>query len=108
MSTNSNKLIITSWSGDTKLIPEIDTNRVIALDLDKAAVGGDFDDDDEVMLWEYGLPAGSYSTPAVYNDMVFVGCSKSTDDSFFVLDVNDGDLLWSASVGRQPGPAFPK
>lgn len=100
-----NKLVICSWSGDTDLLfPEVTNNKVIALDLDATESGGFYDNDDEVMLWEYDLPAGSYSTPAIYNGMVFVGCSESSGDSFFVLDAEgngDGttDLIWSEPVG---------
>lgn len=98
-----NKVFITSWNGDTRLFSDIKTNKVIALDLDKISLGDTYSNDDEVMLWEYDLPAGSYSTPAVYNAKVFVGC-KGTGDSFFVLDAEgNGDgttnLLWSIEVG---------
>ncbi|MFO7677412.1 MAG: PQQ-binding-like beta-propeller repeat protein [Thermoplasmatota archaeon] len=101
-----NKLFITSWTGDTKLFSDLDTNKVIALDLNKVPTSGEFTTTHDAFLWEYTLPAGSYSTPAVYNDMVFVACKSkmSQHDTFFVLDAEgNGDkttnLLWSADVG---------
>lgn len=102
-----NKLYITSWSGDTsfKILSEHETNKVIAIDLDK--VTSDVDTDHPAFLWEYDLPAASYTTPAVYDDMVIVGCISSIGkhDTIFALDaVGNGDkkttnLLWSVNVG---------
>jgi outer membrane protein assembly factor BamB len=101
-----NVLYITSWTGDTKLFSDLETNKVIAIDLDKVPSAGKFTRENDAFLWEYDLPAGSYSTPAIYNDMVFVACKSTilSDDTFFALDAKgnaDGttDLLWSADVG---------
>ena len=98
-----NKVYITSWNGDTRFFSDIETNKVIALDLDKMSVGNTYSNEDEALLWEYDLPAGSYSTPTVNNGMVFVAC-QGNGDSFFILDAEgNGDgttnLLWSTEIG---------
>jgi len=101
---SDNVLYITTWNSDTKLFSDLETNKVIALDLEAIGEGGDFTNDNDILLWEYELPAGSYSTPAVYDDKVFVGCTASSGESLFVLDAQgNGDkttnLIWSSSVG---------
>ncbi len=89
------KIFITSWSGDPNFIQNNENNKVYALSLSSGT-----------LIWEYDLPAHSFSTPAVYNDMVYVGCKETlfSDDTFFVLDANgngDGttDVLWNATLG---------
>jgi len=82
------KVFITSWSGDPDIFQSNENNKVIALDLSSGS-----------QLWEYDLPAGSFSTPAIYKNMVFVGCSKKRGDSLFALDIESGDKIWSKSVG---------
>lgn len=101
-----NILYITSWTGDTKILSDLETNKVIAIDLNKVPSSGTFTREHSAFLWEYDLPAASYSTPAVYNDMVFVACQSKiiSDDTFFALDAKgNGDgttnLLWSTDVG---------
>ncbi|UCF12203.1 MAG: PQQ-binding-like beta-propeller repeat protein [Thermoplasmatales archaeon] len=82
------KVFVTSWSGDPDFSPSNANNKVIALDLSHGS-----------QLWEYDLPAGSFSTPAVYKDMVFVGCNEGRGNSLFALDAGSGDSLWNKSVG---------
>jgi len=90
------KVFITSWSGDPDLQQSNENNKVFALSLANGA-----------KIWEFDLPAHSFSTPAVYNDMVFVGCKGSTlfpSDNFFVLDANGNgdqttDVIWNKTLG---------
>lgn len=82
------KVFVTSWSGDPDLSQSNTNNKVIALDLSHGS-----------QLWEYDLPAGSFSTPAVYKNMVFVGCNEGKGNSLFALDAESGDSLWNKSVG---------
>ena len=58
---------------------------------------GDLTSDD--MLWEYDLPAKCISTPAVYENTVFVGCNEEFGNSLFAIDAESGDSIWSKSVG---------
>lgn len=95
------KVFLTSWSGHwlepfyTQLIDFISkilgggvNNKILALD--KRTGEG---------LWSNVLPAGSFSTPAVHNHMVFVGCENINGNSLFAFDENTGKVLWNASVG---------
>jgi len=82
------KVFVTSWSGDTDILQSNTNNKVIALDLSHGS-----------QLWEYDLPAGSFSTPAVYKNMVFVGCNEGNGNSLFTIDAESGDSLWNKSVG---------
>jgi outer membrane protein assembly factor BamB len=45
------------------------------------------------------LPASSYSTPAVDNGLIFVGCDNLNGPSLLCYDENSGQLIWNASVG---------
>lgn len=95
---SEDKIFITSWNGkewDTPLLSFLyelqilqGNNKVIALNLV-----------DGTELWTADLPAGSFSTPAVADGMVFVGCDKITGNSLFAFDEETGTKLWEASVG---------
>ena len=83
------KIFISAWNGDESLL-DIFTegnNKIIALDL-----SGSF-------LWEKELPARSFSTPAVYNDRVIVGCENKNNNSVFAFDSETGVQRWAANVG---------
>jgi outer membrane protein assembly factor BamB len=82
------KVIITSWSGDSDFIQSNKNNFVFALNL----VDGS-------KLWEYELPAGSYSTPAIFNKTVVIGCNNKRGNSLFALYTENGSLIWKKSVG---------
>lgn len=82
------KIFITSWSGDSGFVQSNNNNKIITLQLL-----------DGSKLWEYDLPAGSYSTPAVYNNTVFVGCNNKYGNSLFALNAENGSLIWKKSVG---------
>lgn len=88
------KIYITSWSGNSALWDKIGdkfnfssgNNKVICLNTDG------------VFQWEFNLPAGSFSTPAVYNNFIVVGCENILGDSIFAIDSN-GKKIWSRNIG---------
>ncbi|MFW6120950.1 MAG: PQQ-binding-like beta-propeller repeat protein, partial [Petrotogales bacterium] len=84
----NDKVFITSWSGDPDLLQSNKNNKLIGLNLSTGNLALEFD-----------LPAGSYSTPAVYNNTVFVGCNKKTGNSLFAIDIESGEPLWNKSIG---------
>ena len=89
------KVFVTSWSGDPDLLQSNTNNKVIALYLSTGS--------DDVWDHPFDLPAGSFSTPAVYENMVFVGCNKQSGDSLFAIDAETGDSIWNKSVGAIDG-----
>jgi len=51
-------------------------------------------------IWDpIRLPASSYSTPAVDNGLIFVGCDNLKGPSLLCYDENSGQKIWNASVG---------
>lgn len=54
---------------------------------------------DPVPLLSISLPAGSYSTPAIDNGIIYAGCENMEGNSLFAYDEITGDELWNASVG---------
>jgi len=88
------KVYIATWSGDNQFPQSNENNKLLALLLENE---GDLRNSD--LEWEFDLPEGSYSTPAVYNDLVVIGCDNPTGDSLFVLDAESGKELWNKSVG---------
>jgi len=53
-----------------------------------------------LVRWVYKVPNGAavYSSPAIFNDMVFVGCS---DRYLRCLSKLEGDLLWTTYIGGE-------
>jgi len=88
------KVFVTSWSGDPDPLQSNKNNKVIALYLSSGS---------EVWDHPFDLPAGSFSTPAVYKNMVFVGCNKKSGNSLFAIDAESGDSIWNKSVGAIDG-----
>jgi len=92
---SNDKVFLSSWSGDSSIWNLIweyfnftsGNNKLIALDLD-----GNFE-------WEFDLPAGSFSSPAVYDNKVIVGCENKNGNSIFALNINNGEEIWNKSVG---------
>ncbi len=84
------KVFITSWSGDPAIIQSNNNNKVIALDLSSG---------DPVWDEPFDLPAGSFSTPAVYNNTIIVGCNNKFGNSLFALNTENGSVIWKKSVG---------
>lgn len=94
---HDDRLFITSWSGKiwdvalfsflSNFIPQ--NNKLIGLDIT-----------DGTKLWEpISLPAGSFSAPAVGNEMVYVGCQNMWGSSLFAYDIETGKEVWNKSVG---------
>ncbi len=96
----NDKVFVTSWNGqswDTPLLSFLrfligGNNKIIVLNLA-----------DGSLLWENDLPAGSFSTPAVADGMVFVGCDNLFGSSLFAFDEDTGIELWNKSVGLVGG-----
>ena len=84
----NDKVFVTSWSGDPDLLQSNKNNKVIALELTSGSP-----------LWEFDLPAGSFSTPAGYNNTLYVGCSNGNGNSFFAINVDNGESIWNQSIG---------
>ena len=94
------KVFITSWGGSgldnpylnfiTNTIGLKGNNEIIVLD---AETGNE--------LWSKKLPAASFSSPAVHNNMVFVGCENinKKNGSLFAFNENTGCEIWNESVG---------
>jgi len=89
------KILISSWSGKDSIWDSLwnyfnfssGNNKLIALDFDGN------------LKWLYDLPAGSFSSPAVDNDIVIVGCENNDGNSIFAIDVDNGEKIWDNSVG---------
>jgi outer membrane protein assembly factor BamB len=98
-------VFITSWSGKYSQIPTLTNfydkmnnmlnkvfgnhNKLYALDINN---GNE--------IWDpINLPAGSFSAPAVDNDIVFVGCDNIDGPSLFAFNEYNGEQIWNKSVG---------
>lgn len=91
-----NKIYLTSWNGDTSLLGDVfdffnlstGNNKLICLT------------DEGSYEWSKDLPAGSFASPAVSEelDLVVAGCEKLNGESLFAFTL-DGTSLWSADVG---------
>jgi len=94
------KVFITSWGGGgldnpylnfiTNTIGLKGNNEIIVLDVE---TGNE--------LWSKKLPAASFSSPAVHNKMVFVGCENinKRNGSLIAFNENTGCEIWNASLG---------
>jgi outer membrane protein assembly factor BamB len=92
------KIFVTSWNGmgwDMPLVSFLyelhllkGNNKIIALNLSDGAE-----------LWNASLSSGSFSTPAVADSMVFVGCDNVKGNSLFAFDQETGVKIWETSVG---------
>jgi len=93
---SDDKVFVTSWDGmawNTPIISFLSSliggnNKVIALNLA-----------DGTKIWDATLPAGSFSTPAISDGMVFVGCDNIYGNNIFAFDEETGAIIWNASVG---------
>ncbi|MDH7506989.1 MAG: PQQ-binding-like beta-propeller repeat protein, partial [Candidatus Thermoplasmatota archaeon] len=100
----NNKVFITSWSGKfynsqmfinvyNKLNAILNNslglnNKLIVLDLNTGE-----------KLWDVNLPGGGFSTPAVSDGIVYVGCDSIMGPTLFAFNENTGEKIWSANVG---------
>jgi outer membrane protein assembly factor BamB len=95
---DNGRIFISSWSGSPFETPFLSflnkfnpkNNKLIALDLSNGET-----------IWEDSvvLPAGSFSSPAIGEDAVFVGCQNMWGGSLFAFDIESGEELWNASAG---------
>lgn len=96
------KVFVTSWSGNVDELTGqsiIDfvmalingNNRIIVIDLASGAE-----------IWNAKLPAGSFSTPAISDGMVFVASNNLLLDggnNLYAFDEDTGEEIWKANVG---------
>ncbi len=85
-------IFISTWGGDNGVYPLNEKNRytnnkLLALDLKTGQ-----------KRWEYSLPAPSYSTPAVTDDMIIVACSSTDNQSVIALS-RTGEKIWGKALG---------
>jgi putative pyrroloquinoline-quinone binding quinoprotein len=82
----SNDIVyLSSWSGS---ILGSGNDYIIALDIDTGN-----------HIWVKELPAGSYSSPAVSDNTVFVGCKNPNGPSILAYDKTTGRHKWNVSIG---------
>jgi outer membrane protein assembly factor BamB len=83
-------IYISTWGGDNDSYvfesSRYTNNKLLALDMNGQK------------RWDYSLPGPGFSSPAVTEDMIIVGCSSPVNDSVFALSLNGGKL-WSKAVG---------
>lgn len=90
-------LYLTGWSGYDTISGYHTNNMLLVLDILN----------DGILRWNYTFPVSStylsptwsFSTPAVSNGKVVVGCMNDRGSNLFALDAQNGDLLWNVSVG---------
>jgi outer membrane protein assembly factor BamB len=94
---------VTTWSGRFAKIPQLYymysyLNTILngGLGLNNYLYGFNLENGNKIL--EIPLPAGSFSTPAVDNGIIYVGCENSQGPSLFAYNEN-GDLIWNVSVG---------
>ena len=88
------KIYLTSWNGDSSLLTDVfdflnlstGNNKLICL-----TDGGSYE-------WSTDLPAGSFSSPAVGENEIIVGCERVTRESLYAFS-KDGEKLWGLNVG---------
>lgn len=91
---NNERIYLTTWSGDTSLKSSVwdlfnfsnGNNKVICLS------------DTGREIWTYDLPAASFSSPAVTDDIIIAGCENLEGSSLIALNKN-GAKLWEATIG---------
>ena len=98
---------VTSWSGRFANVPKmyymfsrLNTMLGNTLGFNNYLFGFELESGNR--LWDKNpilLPAGSFSTPAVDNGMIFVGCENIQGPSLLAFDENNGNLIWNVSVG---------
>lgn len=99
------KVFVTSWSGRFWNTPfayylfnRLNSILGYRLGLNNKLIGLDLNTHNEI--WDpIDLPAGSFSTPAVANGLIFVGCENLQGPSLFAFNENTGKTVWNASVG---------
>jgi outer membrane protein assembly factor BamB len=91
---HNNRIYITSWSGNSNLFNTINeylnlsegNNKLLCLS------------DQGVYQWSFDLPSASFSSPAVTDEFIIVGCENLINSSIFAVN-SDGEKLWEQNVG---------
>ncbi|UCF50668.1 MAG: PQQ-binding-like beta-propeller repeat protein [Thermoplasmatales archaeon] len=102
----NDRVFVTSWSGRFGNTPQAYyiyswlnslTNNALGLENHLYA----FDLKTGFSIWggPINLPAGSLSTPAIDNGIIYVGCENTQGPSLLAFEENSGKLLWNVSVG---------
>ncbi len=89
---------LSTWNGDIQAGDGNNNYKLFAIEIDQGQGYGNNINND-ALLWEQNLPADSFSTPAVYNDVVYVGCQEDSENSLFAFDANTGANIWNKSIG---------
>jgi outer membrane protein assembly factor BamB len=55
----------------------------------------------ENVAWKVKLPSGSGSTPAVWEDRIFVSSAEGDKNTLLCLDRKNGETLWKATIGSE-------
>lgn len=90
----NNRIYLTTWSGDSSLKSSVwdllnfssGNNKLLCLT------------DTGSRVWMYDLPAASFSSPAVSDGKIIVGCENSKGPSLIALNTN-GKKIWEAEIG---------
>ncbi|MDG6228545.1 MAG: PQQ-like beta-propeller repeat protein [Candidatus Thermoplasmatota archaeon] len=90
----NNNIYLSTWSGDTSIWNSLwsmfnfsrGNNKLICLT------------DTGSKVWTFDLPAGSFSSPAVTDTTIIVGCENLKGSSIFAVDTN-GKKIWEKDIG---------
>ncbi len=100
------KVYLTSWSGMFADVPQLyymysRLNTILnnGLGLNNYLYAFNLDDGKVSDGYPITLPAGSLSTPAIDDGIVFVGCENIQGPSLLAFEENSGKLLWNVSIG---------
>lgn len=91
---NNQNIYLTTWSGDSDIWNTLweffnfsqGNNKLLVLD------------EQGTFLWDYDLPAGSFSSPAVLNNEVYVCCENRNGNSVIALKQTRVEK-WVADIG---------
>lgn len=89
------KIFLTSWNGDSSLVAGVfdffnfskGNNKLICIN------------DNGGFEWSKDLPAGSFSSPAVGENIVIAGCEKINGESLIAFSLDEREKVWSVDVG---------
>ncbi|KYK32089.1 MAG: hypothetical protein AYK22_00595 [Thermoplasmatales archaeon SG8-52-3] len=102
----NDRVYVTSWSGRFANIPQLyyfysRLNTILnnALGLNNYLYAFDIEDGEISEGYPISLPAGSLSTPAIDDGIIFVGCENIKGPSLLAFEENSGKLIWNVSVG---------
>jgi len=95
------RVFITSWSGYSWDLPIF--SKIFSYISGNSKLFA-IDPEAEDTLWDpIDIPASSFSTPAIGENKVFVGCQNMYGSNLFSYDVLTGEEKWNISVGSPHG-----